>query len=114
MNKTRGEIKIHFDGKDHVIKPTISMIAELEDAVGGLFAFAASIESLRFKSTDLIKFLTIILRDAGYDEEQVFNAIMDDGQQQYVVCAVHFLRSALAGRLEKAPVSEGEVQAQAS
>ncbi|MBW1784664.1 MAG: hypothetical protein JRL30_28450 [Deltaproteobacteria bacterium] len=103
MNKVRGDLELAFCGKKYKIKPTMDLLCELEDAVGGLVPFAVSLHANNFKTGDLVNFLVILFGQAGKSRDEVFEGIMNDGQSDYLVSAIEFLTYSMSGRLEKAP-----------
>lgn len=69
VNRYRGEVEAHFDGKAFRLCLTLAALAELEHAFGAedMLALATRFENGRISSHDCMRIIGAGLRGAGYE-----------------------------------------------
>jgi len=98
VNKTRGEFKVG----DITVKPTLSMIEELEECVGTLFSLPDLIAENKMGFADLVKFNNILL------DKDCLNLPIED----LMSGVAKFLDHTFTASIEKAPKSSGKTEDQ--
>jgi len=123
-NKARGEIELKIGDKEYNVRPTMQLIAELEDEFDGLLSFAHRIQNSEWKLTEIVKFLYMLLDSTGKgpDYDDLAEEVLAGGVVNYVEPVITFLAYALSGSIsvtsqhssneEKKEDPKGEEQAQ--
>lgn len=82
-NPQRGEVAIAIDGRDHVMRLTLGVLAELEERLEArsLLALAERFESGGVSSAELIALLAAGIRGGGgsVTEQELASACIDGG-----------------------------------
>ena len=76
---------IRFAGQMHHVRPRLSAFLEIEDELGSLAAFARRLEEGRWRRSELIAAVQILLAEAGCqaDYETLGDEILQSGVEGY-------------------------------
>lgn len=102
VNKARGEIALTIADKTYAIRPTFSLIAELEDQFNSLMDIGQKLESGDWRITDLVRLLHMMLESTDQDTpdlDTIAQAVLEQGATHFVAPVYEFLTLALIGTL---------------
>lgn len=114
VNRRRGEIEAHFDGRPHTLCLTLGALAELEHAFGAcdLIALAERFEKGRISAADALKIIAGGLRGGGHTltVEEVAELRVEGGAAGYVRIVAELLAVTFGGdeTSEKSPSATGQ------
>ncbi len=97
--QNKNYIRLDMGSGGNVIKPTISLICQIEDELGSVPALLNRFKSDNWKIADAITLVHMMLAEAGtsYDYHDLGNRIIRDGVNWYKEQMIVFLELCIAG-----------------
>lgn len=95
-NPYRGEVSLVLDGEPHILRLSLGILAELEDALdaGSLMELVARFEEGTFRARDLIHLLRAGLKGGGFaiSESNFLKATLEGGPVEAARIGAELLR----------------------
>ena len=102
MSQTaRGDLKLKIGERVCKVRPSLNLIAELEDEFNGLLSFAHRLQDGEWKMMEVVSFLNMLLDAAGKKEEKdaLAEEILEKGVIHYIEPIITFLTFVLSGHM---------------
>jgi hypothetical protein len=108
-NKARGEVDFILAGQTLTVRPTFTVLAEVESAIGGVLPFMRRLRAAEWKITEVVLALRCILKTApgAPSAKDIPDLIIDTGVAGFLEPLVEFLGGGIAGG-QKSAEGNGE------
>lgn len=102
-NRKRGEFEIHLRGETYVVRPTMTLLALLEEKFGTLWQLGEKISTGALSVTALVSLLHFLVsqgRENAPSADDIFDDIMKNGAAAQLAAVAAFLTDILSSRAE--------------
>ncbi len=96
---SKNYVRIDIGQKQCMVMPTMSLICQIEDEVGGIPYLLELLQSEKWKVLDIVTLVHMMLAETGtsYDYHDLGNRILKEGVRRYHEKVVSFLNLCLMG-----------------